>query len=108
MLVKGLLGAVLRPSLLISLAMFVAEWIIVTYLGDSNLIDGIALYNVPVAVGLFFFGKWMKEIGISKRLVQLIFILTVVLVAFTERDMTIIVFTSVLLIFMALGYFVTK
>jgi hypothetical protein len=105
---KGSFASILRPSIVISLVMFVIEWMVITYLGNPSLVDGIALYNIPVAIGLFFFGRWLKEIGTSKRLVRLIFILTVVWVAFTERDLVIIISTSILLTFMASGYFMTK
>jgi len=105
---RGLLGAIARPSLMIALVMFMIELVIIVYLGNPYIVDGIALYYFPVVVGLFFFGKWLKEIGTSKRVIRLIFVLTVVWVAFTEMDMILIISTSILLMFMAMGYFIKK
>ncbi|MEM3404112.1 MAG: hypothetical protein QXJ17_06235 [Nitrososphaeria archaeon] len=105
---RSVLGAIARPSLIIALAMFLIEWVIISYLGNPHIVDGIALYYIPVVIGLFFFGKWLREVGISKRLIRLIFVLTVIMVAFTEMDMILIISTTILLMFMALGYFMTK
>ncbi len=105
---RGLLGAIARPSLIIALVMFMMELVIIVYLGNPYIVDGIALYYVPVVLRLFFFGKWLKEIGTSKRVIRLIFVLTVVWVAFTEMDMVLIISTSILLMFMAMGYFIKR
>ena len=100
--------AIRLPSFIIAVIFSVIELFLMFPLGNPIIYEALALYHIPEVFALFFFGRWLKEIGVPWHFVLLIYVLSAVLAPIGLSNFYAIIPAMILLSFLVFGFMVSK